>query len=159
MPCLKLALSRALFAACSILTACGGEDVPAPLAEASYAAPGPLMQAGENCMSCHITGGTAASKPWTAAGTVYRTASADFREGVEGATIVLVDAAAKEVRLTSNAVGNFYTAEPLAFPYTARVEFDGRTATMPIMLDSFGACAGCHSRIGRAGALGRIRVP
>lgn len=153
MSLVRVALLSAVFAAC------GGEDVSVPLAEANYDVQGPLMQAGENCMSCHIAGGPAAAKPWTAAGTIYRTANADYREGVEGATIILTDAQAKEVRLTSNAVGNFYTAEALAFPYSVRVEFEGRTAAMPIMLDSFGACAGCHSQMGRAGALGRIRVP
>ena len=139
-----------------VMAACG-EDLP--LAETSFDERGPLMQAGQNCMSCHIMGGEAAGKLWTAAGTVYPAADSDYRDGVAGASIILTDAMGKVVTLTSNEVGNFYTAEPLAFPYRVRLEYQGRTADMPIPLDSLGACAGCHAQVGRAGALGRIRVP
>ena len=124
------------------------------------ATPGPLMRSGENCLSCHRAGGQAGSRIWTAAGTVFASADAPQEGGVEGATIRIKDASGKLVQLRSNAVGNFYTAEPLAKPLTMAIEYQGKIATMPIALDAEGACNACHSHpdaIG--GAKGRIRVP
>ncbi len=121
---------------------------------------GPNMRSGENCLSCHRAGGLASVKPWTAAGTVFRTADSPLDDGVEGATITITDSAGKVVSLTSNAVGNFYTLEPLQKPLQMAIEYEGRRAQMPIPLDAQGACNACHSSpdaIG--GAKGRIRIP
>ena len=121
---------------------------------------GPNMRSGENCLSCHRAGGLASSKPWSAAGTVFRAADSPVDDGAYGATITITDNAGKAVTLTSNAVGNFYTLEPLEKPLRMAIEYEGRRAEMPIPLDAQGACNGCHSHpdpIG--GAKGRIRIP
>ena len=71
-----------------------------------------------------------------------------------------MDGAGKSVNLTTNAVGNFYTAEPFTKPLRMSVSFGGKKKDMPIPLDADGACNACHSSpdaIG--GALGRIRIP
>lgn len=123
-------------------------------------ATGPLMRSGENCLSCHRTGGQAARRVWTAAGTVYPRADSAVSEGVEGVTVRIEDSTGKRVTLVTNAVGNFYTSEPLAKPLSMRVEYDGKERAMPIPLDAEGACNACHSSpdaIG--GAAGRIRIP
>lgn len=121
---------------------------------------GPLMRSGENCLACHREGGEANRKKWTAAGTVFRGADAAEDEGVEGATVIVTDAKGKEVRLTTNAVGNFYTPQALDKPLHMAIEYEGRRAEMPVALDAEGACNACHSHPDPIGdAKGRIRVP
>lgn len=122
-------------------------------------APGPLMRPGEQCLSCHRAGGQAGEKPWTAAGTVFDGAGASST-GVAGAVIEITGADGKVESLTTNEVGNFYTAAPIAKPMTLRIRHAGKSADMPIPLNADGACNACHSAndpIG--GAAGRIRVP
>lgn len=137
------------------LVACGSES---PVSATDPNTPGPLMRPGEQCLSCHRQGGQASRRPWTAAGTVFRTATSN--EGVEGATIVIEDAAGKRVSLVTNAVGNFYTADVLAKPLRMKIRYDGREKEMPIPLDADGACNACHSHPDPIGeALGRIRIP
>lgn len=140
------------------VAACADDSGGAPAVDRTK--PGPTMRSGENCLSCHRAGGQASNKPWTAAGTVFRAADSALDEGVEGATIIIKDKNDKEVRLTSNSVGNFYTPEPLEKPLRMAIEYEGRRQEMPIELDAQGACNGCHSHpdaIG--GAMGRIRIP
>lgn len=123
-------------------------------------APGPTMRPGEQCLSCHRSDGQASRVPWTAAGTVFRSATSTADEGVEGATVEIVDATGKIERLTTNSVGNFYTRTPLTKPLQMSITYQGKTAKMPRPLDAEGACNACHSHpdpIG--GALGRIRIP
>jgi hypothetical protein len=72
---------------------------------------GPMMEPGSDCMECH-DGGEA--RRWTAAGT--------FRG--QGSQVVLQDAAGRTLTLHTNRVGNFWTAEPLAFPLR-RVSVNG----------------------------------
>lgn len=139
--------------------ACGG-DAPSPDAtKASSSLPGPEMMPGENCLSCHRAGGSAARVPWTAAGTVYETADAPATAGTPQARVHIVDAQGKHVQLTTNAVGNFFTNEPLTPPLNLAVEANGKRLDMPVPLNAQGACNGCHSHpdpIG--GARGRIRL-
>jgi hypothetical protein len=87
---------------------------------------GPLMAPGQDCLPCHD--GTRAQR-WTAAGTWGR----------QGATVVLQDSGGKTVTLVTNQVGNFYTAEALAFPLRASVDGQqmGPDAT-------YGGCNRCH---------------
>ena len=156
--------TRVLLAMC--LLGCGGND-PSSLDTNDPSSPsfdrtktGPNMRSGENCLSCHRAGGLASVKPWTAAGTVFRSADSSLDDGVEGATITITDSVGNVVTLTSNAVGNFYTLEPLQKPLRMAIEYEGRRAEMPLALDAQGACNGCHSHpdpIG--GAKGRIRIP
>lgn len=91
---------------------------------------GPSMAPFQDCLPCHGgTGGKGESGPtWTAAGTWAR-----------GARVELVDANGKSVSLTGNEVGNFYTAESLAFPL--RVSVDGTAMPRPI---TYGGCNLCH---------------
>lgn len=71
---------------------------------------GPLMDPGEDCLECH---GAGEGPGWNAAGTWAR----------EGQTVWIRDANGKSFTLRTNQVGNFYTAESLAYPI--RVAVDG----------------------------------
>lgn len=158
MPRLAKLVSATSLALVSLLACSDGDGGDAPLVDRTKT--GPLMRSGENCLSCHRAGGQAQRRPWTAAGTVFRSAESPLDDGVEGATIEITDAAGKKVTLVSNAVGNFYTAEPLTKPLMMAIEYEGRRQEMPIPLDADGACNACHSHpdaIG--GAKGRIRIP
>ena len=70
---------------------------------------GPMMKPGSDCMECH-GGGEEEARPWTVAGTIA---------GVRGAHITITDANGWSFTLRSNDAGNFYTAEPVAFPLVA----------------------------------------
>jgi hypothetical protein len=108
---------RSALAAVALLAACSPEE-------------GPLMAPGQDCLECH-TGGDA--RRWTAAGTWLR-----------GSHVQITDANGKTVSLRGNKVGNFYTAEPLAPPFTVSV--DG--SVMPALPDgralAYGGCNICH---------------
>jgi hypothetical protein len=88
---------------------------------------GPLMAPGQDCNVCHDGRGAVR---WTAAGT-WRSSS--------GQAVTLVDSRGKTVRLTTNQVGNFYTAEPLTFPLIVSV--GGERMPDPV---SYGGCNRCH---------------
>jgi hypothetical protein len=96
------------------------------LAACSNPDEGPLMDPGKDCLGCHGGGGEA--NRWTAAGTWTR-----------GAEVTVVDANGKSVTMRGNKVGNFYTAESLAFPLTAYV--DGVVMPKPVV---YGGCNMCH---------------
>jgi hypothetical protein len=91
------------------------------------------MKPGSDCLSCH-DGGRA--KRWSVAGTWTR-----------GATIAVVDANGRSLTMKGNQVGNFYTAETLAFPLRS-VTVDG--TAMPAAASScanafsYGGCNRCH---------------
>jgi hypothetical protein len=90
---------------------------------------GPLMAAGQDCVECH---GGGEARAWTVAG------------WTKGARVTVVDANGKSVEMRGNKVGNFYTAESLAPPYTVTV--DG----LPMPQDAlkfglkYGGCNLCH---------------
>jgi len=105
------------------------------------AATGPLMAPGQDCLSCHDGRGAPA---FSAAGTWAG----------PGATVTLTDSAQKVVTLVTNQVGNFYTAEPLAFPITVSV--DGRTMPDPA---GYGGCNRCHGSGGTTLATGPLMAP
>ena len=109
--------SLAIAAAAALLAACSPEE-------------GPLMAPGQDCLECH-DGGEA--RGWTAAGTWFR-----------GSHVDITDANGKTVSLRGNKVGNFYTAEPLAYPLTVTV--DGRTMPPlgPVGRLTYGGCNACH---------------
>ncbi len=115
---------------------------------------GPMMEPGQDCMECH--GGGAGgdegddARPWTVAGTVYPSAAtADAGAGVRGATISIRDAGGKSFDLRSNRAGNFYSAEPLAFPIAVSV--NGSPMDAPVLAGQ-GSCNRCH-RLGDAGRI------
>ncbi|HEX9052520.1 MAG TPA: hypothetical protein VF841_18480 [Anaeromyxobacter sp.] len=78
------------------------------LAGACVPADGPMMAPFQDCLGCHSSSGSA--RTWTVAGT-----------WAKGATVVVTDANGRTVTLRGNEAGNFYTAEPLAFPITVSV--------------------------------------
>lgn len=126
----------------------------------------PWMFPGENCLSCHNPNGQAFGKPWTVGGTIYDS-SGDA--GVEGAQVVIKDATGTVITLTTNGVGNFYTAETLKAPFQEiSVGYgDAGFIQMPIALatgEVNGACNYCHNSEGNAamvlgGGNGHVFIP
>jgi hypothetical protein len=150
--------------ALALLAACGAEDDPAD--PATSQAFGPLMRPGENCLSCHTENPTRSdaagpsgqkAPPWTAAGTVYQGPTS--KEGLAGARITLTGLDGSPIVLTTNEVGNFYTAIPIDTKIGPSIEFQGRTAKMGSSLPPIAACNGCHDNPPVGGAPGRIYVP
>ena len=142
-------MTRALIALLiAALTACG---VPER---------GPEMRAGEDCLSCHGLGtGLEQGQTWTVAGTAFNSFSAASHEGVGGAEVRLTDKNGRQLSLTSNRVGNFYTAEPLAFPLQkACVERNGEVFCMRRDVPD-GSCNSCHNDPPMWAAPGRVRSP
>jgi len=93
---------------------------------------GPMMEPGSNCLECH--GGGEAPR-WTVAGTL----------GGQGIAVPIRDAAGKSFTLHTNQAGNFWTAEPLAFPIRVLV------AEMPSPVTAQQAnCNTCHGSGGGA---------
>ena len=150
--CILLTLMMAPLGACS-----GGPDDASEGKAAFDFEIGAAMLPGENCLRCHSEGSAYPSAPiWSAAGTVFE--RADSEVGVRGATVRLVDSAGKELELTTNAAGNFYTSEPLVFPLRASLSFEGFEASMPVEVPA-GSCNACHSHPDPSGgAQGHIRV-
>lgn len=134
-------MTRALAAAALLASACA---IPAE---------GPMMSPGEDCLECHGGGGEEGddARAWTLAGTVYPSADTlDPGAGVRGATISILDARGKGFDLRSNRAGNFYTAEPLAWPVSVWVN----GALMPLNVPGYAhlSCNRCH----RPGDAGRV---
>jgi hypothetical protein len=115
------------------------------LASASACNYGPLMDPGEDCMGCHTH--QSGESGWTAAGTVF---FGTGEQGVADVTVKITDAAGRDVTLTTNAAGNFYTQEPLVLPLD-RVEIVGPHGNSIMQADAAsGSCNSCH----RSGAVG-----
>jgi hypothetical protein len=115
---------------------------------------GPTMEPGLSCYNCHGT-------QFTIVGTVYPTAhEPDACNGanVKGATVTLTDASNTKITLTPNTVGNFYSDQAVALPFTAVVSYSGKTIAMttPQMNTD---CNSCHSQQGDSCAPGRIVLP
>jgi hypothetical protein len=177
---LGIALALALLAAAG----CGGGEDPG---EGLFRCQledgcGPAMRPGQNCLRCHTEGakgpGTVAALPFTAAGTVFEDRRASANEGSAGVTVELNDADGKQVRLTTNRWGNFYTEEPLHYPLRlVRLLRGGEAISMPLDPDKApaftgeihpeedtyyapaGSCNACHAVPPIAGAPGRIYAP
>jgi cytochrome c553 len=121
------------------------------------------MRPGGTCLQCHAASGEGPS--FQLAGTVYPSAHepADCNgangTGADGAVVVATGANGVEVRIPTNAVGNFAAwSTGLTFPYTARVEYQGRTRAM-VLAPTNGDCNACHTLGGTSGAPGRIMLP
>jgi hypothetical protein len=132
-----------------LVSACGGDDGRDE---------GALMRPGEDCLGCHAPGGTAADATFSVAGTVYPAATSDANAGLASVEVVVRDANDLEVRMTSNAAGNFFTREAVARPlksvYAVRAGNRVDMSQAPT-----GACSACHDLPPRAGAPGRVYVP
>jgi cytochrome c553 len=116
---------------------------------------GPLMRPGEDCMRCHGGhGGEEEEGPrWTVAGTAYGPGAA---AGVQDVHVQVTDRNGKLVSMRTNGVGNFYSAEDLALPFTnVCVERGGvvtcmRSAEAGPAAFATGACNSCHIPGGEA---------
>ena len=112
---------------------------------------------GQNCMNCHKSSGTAATKIFTVAGTVYR----NDGSAQTNATVVLTPSGSNtaQATLTTDGAGNFYTMQAVASLVPAQgqqfalganvtVRPSGGTArAMPGVITN-GSCNSCHSQNG-----------
>jgi len=129
--------------------ACGGEGDDTNNA---------FMAPGQNCMACHKAGGSAQEAPFSVAGTVFASATADPGTGLAGVSVILTDANDVETTLVSNAAGNFFTGAALALPLKKAVVLrNGQRTEMAGAPE--GACNRCHTQPPTGGASGRINVP
>ncbi len=124
---------------------------------------GPTMRPGDDCLRCH--GGSSAggereheATPWSLAGTVYPSVGAAANAGIEGVDVQVTDAAGFSFVLHSNLVGNFYSAETVAYPLRVCVARNGATRCMEEPSPS-GACNACHTIPPQEEAAGRIAAP
>jgi mono/diheme cytochrome c family protein len=145
-PALPLAAALTLAAACG---ASGPDD------------PKALRNLGDECVGCHTPGKKAGQWPFTAGGTLYRTATDDPAPGLGGVTITITDRDGKRLTLRSNRAGNFWTNEPLAFPVAVELRRDGAERSRRVRAGpcSSGACNACHARPPANGAPGRLWAP
>jgi hypothetical protein len=116
---------------------------------------GPSMSPGQDCLACHSNG---QAQTWTLAGTLYRRPDAGEGDGLEGAHVLLTDAIGRSYTLTTNAAGNFYTAEALEFPVQVSVQKDGVEVWMSTAA-VVGGCNGCHTSPPTNSAPGRLYLP
>ena len=116
------------------------------------------MHPGDACIACHAA--NAGAPVFAIAGTVFPTGhEPDDCDGDSGsATVVITDANGATYALTANAVGNFYTTSPVAFPIRANVLANGEAREMANPQTS-GDCNACHTPTGANMAPGRITLP
>ncbi len=112
------------------------------------------MEPGFSCPTCH-------GSKFTIAGTVYPTAHEPLGcDGVNvtGASVTLTDAKKNKISLTPNGVGNFYSSQSVAMPFTAVISYNGKTVAMTTP-QTTADCNSCHTQDGANGAPGRIVLP
>ena len=133
----------------------------------------PTMQPGVDCQICHAGAGRASARVWSVAGTVFAAPDAGTDQGLGGVQVLVTDSKGKQLTLTSNAAGNFYTAEPLADLVDIEVQRGKWRLSMNLAtvgggaLALVGSCNRCHvetgapgaATLGVAGAPGRLFVP
>jgi hypothetical protein len=116
---------------------CGGEGEEEEEEDAT-------MSPGEPCMDCHFVESDShgSEVPFTAAGTVFT--DGDGAAPVEGATVVLNDAADGQVSMTTNSAGNFFTDQALSFPVSISIT-KGENSVDMLTTSAHGDCNSCHS--------------
>ena len=122
-----------------------------------------LMNPGQACISCHSRDGEAPA--YTIAGTLFPTGHEPNNcYGVDAATtkgakVVVTGADGKQLSLTPNAAGNFYSNTRVATPFQVKV-VDG-AGIERLMAGSLtnGDCNSCHTATGADGAPGRVTLP
>ena len=114
----------------------------------------PTMDPGSDCLSCH-NGGIAPA--WTASGTVFTGAHSQADGGLEGAQVIVTDNNGRQLTLTTNSTGNFYTSETLAFPIHVQAQFGNKRMAMA-SAPSTGSCNTCHAAQPTSDAPGRVFV-
>lgn len=108
--------------------------------------------AGKNCLTsgCHASGGW---KRFSVGGTIYT--DAEGAGAMAGAQIEVVDAHGITVNLTSDQIGNIYSAQSMTAPFTISVSYRGRMVKMPGTASSGGCNAdSCHV----VGSAGRVYI-
>ncbi len=119
----------------------------------STAVLGMSHNAGKDCMSCHKTGGSGASKAiFILAGTVYKTGGAAQTQAT--VKLFIHDTNTLSISLTTDSLGNFYTTKAVTGlfvdggPLVAGVDIaiDGPAASDTTMngLVTNGSCNVCH---------------
>lgn len=106
---------------------------------------GSRMLPGSDCLECHDG---SLQDEFTAAGTVFLQPSGGA--GAESAIVRLTDADGQIVEIEANSVGNFFTADALAFPITAALEYQGEVLEMAGEIPN-GGCNSCHACTGKRG--------
>lgn len=117
------------------------------------------MAPGRACLSCHD--GSGEQPRFTVAGTVYPSAHEPNdcqSSGVSGSVVEITDANNQVISLPVGASGNFYTGQSVAFPYSAKLIFQGKERPMGAKQQS-GDCNSCHTQAGASNAPGRILLP
>jgi hypothetical protein len=115
--------------------------------------PGPTMDPGDTCQSCHST--------FQIAGTVYPTAhepTGCIGAAGTGRSVVITGSDGRVQTLTLNSSGNFYSTQKVVFPFHAKVVSPTGERDMTAS-QSNGDCNYCHSPTGFDGAPGRIMLP
>jgi hypothetical protein len=144
---------------------------PSVCASGQYYQPDPTgdvnanMNPGQACIKCHAQEGPGAPQ-FTIAGTVFPTGhvpdsclptsaqSADLTK----AQVVITDKNNQTLTLAVNTSGNFYSLQTIAFPFTAKVVYQGKQRAMATP-QSTGDCNTCHTNAGSNNAPGRIALP
>jgi hypothetical protein len=167
----RMPRSLALVMLALVLSACGDPSgaLPSgdPLDQIAGFSGTPDMNPGVDCQSCHSPTGRAHDRFWTVSGTIFG-ASGDLSDGgVAGAEILITDVNGKQLTLRSNAVGNFYTSEPLGPLADVQVQYPPANRRLIMNLAVFdggdlsviGSCNHCHQNPGINGSPGRVFVP
>ncbi|GAN35049.1 MAG: unknown heme protein [Candidatus Brocadia sinica] len=108
--------------------------------------------AGKDCLTsgCHASGGW---KRFSLGGTIYT--DSDGTDARAGAHINVMDANGIIVTLTSDQLGNFYSAQSMTAPFLISVSYRGRMVKMPGAASGGGCNAdGCHV----VGLAGRVSI-
>jgi len=124
----------------------------------SYADEGPLMEPGGDCVGCHTQQGE--GPRFAIAGTVMGALDDEQTcSGIDGYAVVITAADGQELRLATNADGNFSYEGVVALPYQAKVVDQAGNERAMGAAQTEGSCGACHTPQGTSGAPGRILPP
>jgi mono/diheme cytochrome c family protein len=163
--------SLSTLAICLLMSACGGGGAAdTPASNGGGTVPGgttvPIRShnAGQNCLSCHRTGGSGAAKGvFTVAGTIYR--SDGTAQTNATVNVYLDNPRTLQAALPTDGLGNFFTTQAVSalvpapgmqFAVGARTEVSTSAGvrSMPGIITN-GSCNACHGAAG-AGNPGRV---
>lgn len=135
------------------------------------------MNPGMPCIDCHsnpykysppCSAGSDNGPPFDIAGTVFKLGhvpdnchpSTAVAADLTQAHVIITDANGVEHSYTVNSAGNFHSPEGInvAFPYSARVEWNGKVRAMSAKQTN-GDCNVCHTDMGAQMAPGRVALP